>query len=270
MGELQNQTATAPGFSGRAGATVFDARVLVAYILGVLMIPLHVSRILHMIWYEFGKGWVMRRWLAGVLLGGLTGAGHPAWTQEVRITPDRADSNFTVNGQSFTITRDQNQENQLTGEFTRTSRACPPFCIQPAQIAPDVATIAELEVLGFLETEVAQSTGLLIDSRLPDWFAKGSIPAAVNVPFATLDATNPYRTEILQALGATGTPDDLDFSGALDLVLFSNGPWDDQAARAALNLLEAGYPAEKLQFYRGGLQEWLLLGLTVAVPAQAG
>ena len=63
---------------------------------------------------------------------------------------------------------------------------------------------------------------------------------------------------------------DLDFSNALDLILFSNGPWDDQASRAILNLLDAGYPPEKLRFYRGGMQDWLVLGLTVTVPEQAG
>ena len=211
----------------------------------------------------------MRR-LSVVLLTCATCPGLPALAQDVQIAPEHAEVSFTVNGQSYAISRDQNQENQLTGEFARTSRACPPFCIQPMQIAAGVGTIAELETLDFLQTKVADGTGLLIDSRLPDWFAKGTIPAAVNVPFATLDATNPYRTEILQALGATGAPDDLDFSNALDLVLFSNGPWDDQASRAILNLLDAGYPPEKIRYYRGGMQDWLLLGLTVAVPEQAG
>ena len=208
--------------------------------------------------------------LTGFLLLCATCVGHPAQAQDVQITVDQPDARFTVNDQNYTISRNQNQENQLTGEFARTSRACPPFCIQPMQVAGGVETIAELELLAFLETSVAQGTGLVIDSRLPDWFAKGTIPAAVNVPFATLDATNPYRTEILQALGATGAPDDLDFSGAFELVLFSNGPWDDQASRAIVNLLDAGYPAEKLHFYRGGMQDWLLLGLTVPVPEQAG
>lgn len=211
----------------------------------------------------------MRR-LSVVLLTCATCPGLSALAQDVQIAPEQADVSFTVNGQSYAISRDQNQENQLAGEFARTSRACPPFCIQPMQIAAGVVTIAELETLEFLQTKVADGTGLLIDSRLPDWFAKGTIPAAVNVPFATLDATNPYRTEILQALGATGAPGDLDFSNALDLVLFSNGPWDDQASRAILNLLDAGYPSEKIRYYRGGMQDWLLLGLTVAVPEQAG
>lgn len=212
----------------------------------------------------------MMQRLAGILLVTLTCAGTSALAQDVRMTADRADASFAVNGQSFQISRSQDQENQLTGEFARTSRACPPFCIQPMQAAAGVGTLAELEVIGFLETEVAQGTGLMIDSRLPDWFAKGSIPAAVNVPFATLDPTNPYRTEILQALGATGPDGDLDFSGALDLALFSNGPWDDQATRAIAHLLDAGYPAEKLFYYRGGLQDWLMLGLTVSLPEQAG
>ena len=208
--------------------------------------------------------------LAIAVLASATCLGHPGRAQDVRITANQPDSSFTVDGQSFNIGRTQDQEHQLTGEFARTSRACPPFCIQPAQIASGVGSIAELEILAFLELNVAQGTGLLIDSRLPDWFAKGTIPAAVNVPFATLEATNPYRTEILQALGATGALDDLDFSNALNLVLFSNGPWDDQASRAVLNLLDAGYPPEKLQYYRGGMQDWQLLGLTVAVPDQAG
>lgn len=208
--------------------------------------------------------------LAGGVLLTLVCMGAPVPAQDVRLTADRPDASFTVNGQSFQISRAQDQENLLTGEFARTSRACPPFCIQPMQAAPDVETVAELEVIAFLETQVAQGTGLLIDARLPDWFAKGSIPAAVNVPFATLDATNPYRTEILQALGATGPDGDLDFSGALALTLFSNGPWDDQANRAMTNLLNAGYPAEKLLYYRGGLQDWLMLGLTVSIPDQAG
>jgi hypothetical protein len=212
----------------------------------------------------------MMRRLAGVLLVVVTCAGAPARGQDVRITDGQADAQFTVNGQNFTISREQNQETQLSGEFARTSRACPPFCIQPASTAPGVITIAELETIAFLESKVAQGTGLLIDSRLPEWFAKGTIPAAVNVPFATLDGTNPYRTEILQALGATGQDGNLDFSAAFDLILFSNGPWDDQAGRAITNLLDAGYPAEKLQYYRGGMQDWLLLGLTVAVPEQAG
>jgi rhodanese-related sulfurtransferase len=57
-----------------------------------------------------------------------------------------------------------------------------------------------------------------------------------------------------------------DFSAALDLAMFCNGPWCDQSPRAIRNLTEAGYPPEKLRYYRGGMQLWLLLGLSVQTP----
>ncbi len=137
------------------------------------------------------------------------------------------------------------------------------------EVAPGgVETVGEVEVISFLENNVAGGTGLLIDSRVPDGFAKGTIPGAVNVPFATLDPTNPpYRDEILKALGATQSGGTWDFSGAMALTLFCNGPWCDQSPRAIRSLLAAGYPAEKISYYRGGgMQLWLLLGLTTKSP----
>ena len=56
------------------------------------------------------------------------------------------------------------------------------------------------------------------------------------------------------------------FSAALDLALFCNGPWCYQSPRAIRNLLDVGYPADKLRYYRGGMQDWLILGLTVEHP----
>ena len=206
---------------------------------------------------------------AGILLVAVGCAGSATLAQDVRITEGRADASFDLQGVPHVIGRIQDLEHQLTGEFARTSRACPPFCIQPAIAARGVATIGELEVIDFLENKAAAGTGLLIDCRLPDWFAGGAIPGAVNVPFATLDPTNPYRQDILLALGATGNAAALDFSAAMELILYANGPWDDQAARAVRSLLDAGYPADKLRYYRGGMQDWLMLGLTVTGPAPA-
>ena len=39
--------------------------------------------------------------------------------------------------------------------------------------------------------------------------------------------------------------------------------------RAIANLLSVGYPGEKIYYYRGGMQGWLTLGLTVHVPAES-
>lgn len=191
----------------------------------------------------------------------------PAVAQEVKITPDAAYRSVTLNGESIVIERIQDTAHRLDTEFTKTSRPCPPFCIHPISAGDGVSTVGEIEVMDFLETKVSKGAGVLIDSRLPDWFAKGTIPGAVNVPFSTLEPSNPYRDQILQALGARKEGTRWDFSRALDLLMFCNGPWCDQSPRAIRNLTDAGYPPEKIQYYRGGMQLWLLLGLTVKVPA---
>ena len=90
----------------------------------------------------------------------------------------------------------------------------------------------------------------------------------MNIPFTLLSADdNPYLEDILAALGATKTDGDWDFSEAKSLALYCNGPWCDQSPRAIQGLLKAGYPAEKLFYYRGGMQNWQLLGLTVTTIA---
>jgi len=189
-----------------------------------------------------------------------------AVAQNVRITPDTSSYKIELNGQAITIDRIQDNNNTISSEFAKTSRPCPPFCIHPIASAPGVETIGELEVIDFLEKQVGRGTGLLIDSRVPEWFAKGTIPGSVNVPFSTLEPSNPYRDQILQALGAVKAGAGWDFSGAYELAMFCNGPWCDQSPRAIRNLIGVGYPAEKIKYYRGGMQLWLLLGLTVQTP----
>ena len=60
--------------------------------------------------------------------------------------------------------------------------------------------------------------------------------------------------------------DDWDFSRAKTLVLWCNGMWCGQSPRAIRGLLRLGYPAKKLRYYRGGMQAWQSLGLTVVEP----
>lgn len=211
-------------------------------------------------------GIVMRR-LLGLFLAGLCSVPAIAFAQDVRLAPDIQSKSIVLgNGETLLIERIQDTAHQLTGEFTKTSRACPPFCIHEMSAGEGVETVGEIELISFLETSVAEGRGLLLDSRMPDWFAKGTIPGAVNVPFATLEDTNPYRDEILKALGAQTDGATWDFTAAKELLLFCNGPWCDQSPRAIRALQSAGYPAEKIKYYRGGMQVWLLLGLSVKQP----
>lgn len=170
----------------------------------------------------------------------------PVAAQSSQISETRDSFQFTVNGASVSI--------------SRSGAACPPACVQPMQAAPGVGTIGELEMLDFLEIFVSGGSGLLVDIRLPEGYLVGTIPGAVNVPSATLRPGNPYRDDLLNALGVRSG----DFSGAFDLVIFGSGADDPEAAEAVRSLLDAGYPATKLKYYRGGLNAWVGLGLNTA------
>lgn len=193
----------------------------------------------------------------------ITLIGSAALAQDVRITTFRDDSTFTLNGRTFTVARNPDTTATVPDDYALTSRACPPNCVQPMVAADGVATIAELEVLDFLEDVVTGGGGLLIDTRATAAFGADTIPGAVNVPQVTLEAENRYRADILRALGAVDTADGgLDFTNALSLVLFAGGPWSPDATQSVKLLVDAGYPADKLSFYRGGMQAWVQLGLT--------
>ncbi len=187
--------------------------------------------------------------------------------QEVRLTDDVKSKSFEVAGETYVVARSQNNRGLIEQEFAKTGRPCPPFCITDMTAAEGVETVGELEVIEFVENVVANGRGVLIDSRSPSWYQNGTIPGAMNMYFPALDQLNPFRDDILAALGGVKTEDGWDFANAIELTMFCNGPWSDETTRAINNLIGLGYPAEKLQYYRGGMQVWKVLGLSVEVPA---
>ena len=205
-----------------------------------------------------------------IAFGGMSGASAASENMKVKITPDTPWVDITIGGKTVRIQRIQDTRHKLTNSFTKTSRPCPPFCIQPIVPARGVHIVGELELLDFLKKKVESGKGVLVDARIPAWFRKGTIPGAVNIPFTLLDSKNPYRDRILMVLGAQKLEDGTwDFGGARELLLFCNGPWCGQSPHAIRYLIAAGYPPEKLYYYRGGMQSWQLLGLTVVKPATA-
>ncbi|MEO7136449.1 MAG: hypothetical protein ABI037_01910 [Gemmatimonadales bacterium] len=106
---------------------------------------------------------------------------------EVNITADLASVNVMHQGQNITIMRNQNQTNVVNPAFAKTSRKCPPFCIQPSELAPGVTTIGELEVLHFLKTIGDGDTSMMvIDSRTPGREDTRIIPGTVTIPWDKL------------------------------------------------------------------------------------
>ncbi|MDE4062315.1 rhodanese-like domain-containing protein [Phaeobacter gallaeciensis] len=177
----------------------------------------------------------------------------PALADKVGITKDMMSVTVTTPGGAVEIKRNQDPDARLGEPWTKTSRPCPNFCIQPMTPAPGVTTIGELEVLEFLKSGEA----LLVDGRVRPQYEQGTIPGAMSVPY----------TEAADRLEEFGC--EVDFDGWIcegevpSVVLFCNGPWCGQSPTAARRMIEAGFPAEKIYYYRGGMQSWNMLGLTV-------
>jgi rhodanese-related sulfurtransferase len=106
-----------------------------------------------------------------------------------------------------------------------------------------VRTVGELEVIEHLEAGLP-----LVDSRSEQSYREATIAGAVNVP----------RSEIQVRMG--------ELDRGAPTVFFCNGPQCPASPAAIRELLGAGYPAKAVHYYRGGMHDWLTLGL----PAVCG
>ena len=112
--------------------------------------------------------------------------------------------------------------------------------IQPMQAAESVLTIGEQEVFHHKKMDLP-----IIDTRKPATMDEVSIPGSKNIPYDEL----------------VGRMDELDENHPS--IFFCNGPQCPQSPTAIKNLLEAGYPADRILYYRGGMHDWITLGLPV-------
>ena len=186
----------------------------------------------------------------------------------VQITAGVGSVDVMHGGETITIMRNQDQKNTVNPAFAKTSRECPPFCIQPSKLAPGVETIGEAEVIEYAKgMSDGDDTIVLVDSRTPDWVGRGTIPSAMNVPWTKLNpakGADPISiAEIMEGVFNVKSNEELmDFSNCKTAVMFCNGMWCGQSPNNIQNLLKFGYPAHKIKWYRGGMQDWEILGLT--------
>ncbi|MCR6734106.1 MAG: rhodanese-like domain-containing protein [Afipia sp.] len=120
-----------------------------------------------------------------------------------------------------------------------------------------VRPIGELEVLDALKGRDFR----VVDMREPKWRLKSPIPGSISIPYNEI-------TQRLDELGCTRKGAGWDCAGATNMVAFCNGPACPQSPTAIRAMVHEGFSAERIHYYRGGMQDWLVLGLTAtAVPA---
>jgi rhodanese-related sulfurtransferase len=112
--------------------------------------------------------------------------------------------------------------------------------LQPMELAPGVRTIGELEVIGQI-----RNGGQVIDTRSPEAHAATTIPTAYSLPHA----------EAAERAG--------ELDPSVPAVLFCNGPLCSATPKSVRTLLECGHPAVAILYYRGGLHDWITVGLPV-------
>ncbi len=222
-----------------------------------------------------------------VLFGSLFLAAE-AKALDVKLTEEKASIEVNHHNKIIELQRDQDGAHLVDAMWAKTSRHCPPFCIQPTIPVKGVELYTEMDVFDFMEQKVNKQKGFLIDARLPDWHLRGTIPGSINIPFTVFqrEPNHPKLVKALTLLGATAKSEDgtiarlvgnvfgdkeksepkWDFSKAKEIVVWCNGPWCGQSPHAIRALSKLGYPAEKMKYYRGGMQMWHLLGLTTVIP----
>lgn len=142
--------------------------------------------------------------------------------------------------------------------------------LQPIVMDDEIETYGELEVLAFLSEMQSDPDKVLIDTRKEEMFRYLTIPGAVNMPFYYFKEHMHYPDELEYAFNYLGGVKDKEghyhFEKPKTILIFCNGPWCSLSTRFAEGIVDAGFPAEHIKWYRGGMQSWLIGGFTSTRP----
>ncbi len=115
--------------------------------------------------------------------------------------------------------------------------------IAPMSLHPEVRTVGELEVIEHL-----RAGGRVVDTRQPEYLEDGgTLPGAVAI----------VHEQILERREEW---DD----GSGEVLMFCNGPQCTATPRAVKRLLDDGFPPARILYYRGGIHDWVTLGLPLS------
>ena len=179
----------------------------------------------------------------------------------------KGEMSFSIenNGTKCTIERNQTKGNKVHTLYETTTRGRP----MPMSLSANIETLGELEFTAFMKKASTDDTIMVIDTRTPGWHNDLRIPCTTNIPFTEfVDDREIALFALLDSFGVTEADDGtLDFSKAKTVVGYCNGFWCGQTpgmfVNAKYSLKNLGYPEEKMKYYRGGMQAWTALGLSV-------
>lgn len=141
--------------------------------------------------------------------------------------------------------------------------------LSPMVFHPEVATVGEIEVAKFIRDHHKDPNFVLVDSRMEAWFEEFTLPTAISVSFLHVSKPEGFgdkHFEALKKLGVSVQNGKYDFSKAKTALFFCNGAWCAQSGIMMKWLIDKGYPAKKMLWYRDGIQGWLQYGLPVVEP----
>ncbi len=185
------------------------------------------------------------------------------FAKDVYISSNLKEVKLKVDGKEITIKR---EVPTIPKEYTNKTLVGK---IAPMKIDDEIETIGELEVLDYMQKAQKDDSILLVDARTEEWYEKLRIPTALNTPFTLFRDKTTAIEELTLDFGVVAKKDGtLDFSKAKTLVIYCNGAWCAQSLQmikdAKYSLINLGYPKKKIKYYRGGMQSWVVLGLTTA------
>ncbi|ABK44411.1 Rhodanese domain protein [Magnetococcus marinus MC-1] len=178
----------------------------------------------------------------GKPLGAAVASAQQDYAKGVSIAP------FTLNG----VQVSQNRNGEIPDAFKDPAALlCKPFCVQPEKIDGSDTFMVE----DFTKHADAINSGsmLIVDMRTDSWFAKGTLPGSVNLPYSDLTGAKTKAKAKMRKLGGK------------DIVAFCNGWWCGQSPTGIKALTGLNYPG-KIYYFRGGVQDWVDAGLPLSTP----
>ncbi len=203
---------------------------------------------------------MLKPWLVATCLGAVLCTSTGAYA-DVNIAPGLKSFTVTHDGQAVEVMRSQDPEHQIHPLYATTSRGMPqpmhPFAPHP------VETLGEREFVEYMMLAEKDTNVMIVDTRTIGWHVSLTIPGAKSYPYTMMDDPSD-RDWALDDFGVVKKAEgEYDFTDAKTLAMFCNGYWCGQTPAMIKKMLELGYPAEKMKYYRGGMQAWTSLGFTV-------